>query len=440
VLRPESTAVEYVLRSAEEQGVRFVRLWFVDVLGMLKSSSIPVSELEEALTEGVGLDGSSLESGTRLFELDAIAHPDPTTFALLPWRPDAAVARMFCDIALPDGRPSPGDSREALRRQLRKVAELGYTFQVGPEIEFFIFESKLGSEPPVPLDDGSYFDQTPLDDGSDFRRATIQYLEQLGIPVKASHHEVGASQHEMDLKHTDALSMADAITTFRLTVKEVARETGVFATFMPKPLDGLPGSGMHLHLSLLEADSGRDAFYDEDPETLLSPVGTAFLAGVLRHAPELTLVTNQWVNSYKRLLTGFEAPAAVAWARHSGSALVRVPSNRPGKESAARIELRSPDSACNPHLALALICAAGLRGIERRYDLPPELVSGSEDPPPLLPADLGEALGLFERSELARDVLGEQLFEWLVRNKRTEWNSYRTTVTDYERRVFSGLL
>jgi glutamine synthetase len=439
-LRQEVSPVEYVLRSAEEHRVRFVRLWFVDVLGLLKSSSIPISELEQALTEGVGLDGSSLESRTRIFEADAIAHPDPTTFAMLPWRPDAAVARMFCDIRLPDGTPYPGDSREALRRQLRSVADLGYTFQVGPEIEFFLFEDRLRAEQPVPLDEGSYFDQTPLDDGSDFRRATIQYLEQLGIPVKASHHEVGASQHEMDLKHTDALTMADAITTFRLTVKEVAREVGVFATFMPKPVDGLPGSGMHLHLSLHDAETGRDAFYDDDPERLLSPVGTAFLAGVLWHAPELTAVTNQWVNSYKRLHTGFEAPAAVAWARHSGSALVRVPSNRPGKESAARIELRSPDPACNPYLALALICAAGMRGVEHGYELPPELVGGRDAEPSHLPADLGEALDLFEGSLLAREVLGEELFEWFARNKRTEWNTYRTTVTDHERMVFPGLL
>ena len=436
----ESPPVEYVLRSAEEQRVRFGRLWFVDVLGLLKSSSIPVSELEQALTEGVGLDGSSLESGTRLFELDAIAHPDPTTFAVLPWRPDAAVARMFCDIKLPDGTPSPGDSREALRRQLRKVSELGYTFQVGPEIEFFLFGNRLGVEPPMPLDEGSYFDQTPLDDGSDFRRATIQYLEQMGIPVKASHHEVGPSQHEMDLKHSDALSMADAITTFRLTVKEVAREIGVFATFMPKPVDGLPGSGMHLHLSLHDSSTGRDAFYDDDPATLLSPLGTAFLAGVLRHARELTVVTNQWVNSYKRLLTGFEAPSTVGWGRHSSSALVRVPSNRPGKESAARIELRSPDSACNPHLALALICAAGMRGIEHRYELPPELVPGSGDGAARLPADLGEAIELFEASELAHEVFGEQLFQWFLRNKRTEWETYRSTVTDHERRTFPELL
>jgi glutamine synthetase len=223
-------------------------------------------------------------------------------------------------------------------------------------------------------------------------------------------------------------------------VKEVARETGVFASFMPKPLDGLPGSAMHLHLSLLDSDSGRDAFYDDDPATLLSPVGTAFLAGVLRHARELTAVTNQWVNSYKRLLGGFEAPAAVGWARHSSAALVRVPSNRPGKESAARIELRSPDSACNPHLALALVCAAGLRGIERGYDLPPELGSGPDAGPVLLPADLGEALDLFEASDLAREVFGEQLFEWFARNRRAEWDTYRRTVTDHERTVFPGLL
>ena len=435
-MRPESTAVEYVLRNAEELGVRFVRLWFVDVLGLLKSSSIPVSELEQALAEGVGLDGSSLESGTRISELDAIAHPDPTTFALLPWRPDAAVARMFCDIRLPDGTPSPGDSRGALRRQLRRVADLGYTFQVGPEIEFYLFANRLGAEPPTPLDEGSYFDQTPLDDGSDFRRAVIEYVEQMGISVKASHHEVGPSQHEMDLKHTDALSMADAITTFRLTVKEVAREMGVVATFMPKPRAGMPGSGMHLHLSLLDSATGRDAFYAEDPTVPLSPVGSAFLAGVLRHAREFTAMTNQWVNSYKRLLSGFEAPASVDWALHSSSStLVRVPSNRPGKESAARIELRSPDSACNPHLALALVCAAGLRGVEQRYALP---AAGESAPP--LPADLGEALEVFESSELVRETLGEQIFELFVRNKRTEWNTYRTIVTDHERRVFPGPL
>jgi glutamine synthetase len=435
----ESTPVEYVLRTAEERGIRFVRLWFVDVLGLPKSSSIPVSELEQALREGVGVDGSALESGTRLMELDAIAMPDPTTFEVIPWRPGAGVARMFCDVVLPDGSPSPGDCRETLRRELRRVAQLGYSFQVGPEIEFFLFEGALEDEPPRPLDEGSYFDLTPLDDGSDFRRRTIEYLEQMGIAVKASHHEVGASQHELDLKHTDALSMADAITTFRLTVKEAAREFGLVATFMPKPLDGVPGSGMHLHLSLLHADSGIDAFYDPDPARPLSPLGSAFLAGVLRHAPELTAVTNQWVNSYKRLQSGFEAPTAVTWARHSRAALVRVPSNRPGRESAARIELRSPDPACNPYLAFALLSAAGRRGIDEGYELPPELAD-EPAPAPWLPGDLGEALELFRRSELAREVLGDQLCEWLLRNRLREWDAYRASVSEAERRSFPELL
>jgi glutamine synthetase len=432
--------VEYVLRTAEERRVRFVRLWFVDVLGLLKSVSIPSYELDQALAEGVGLDGSSLESGARLVEVDVIARPDPTTFEVVPWRPDGATARMFCDIQLPDGAPFPGDSREALRRQLRRVADGGFTFQVGPELEFFLFAGGAGAEPPRPLDDGSYFDQTAVGDGSDFRRRTVQYLEEMGIPVKASHHEVAPSQHEMDLKHADALTMADAIVTFRQAVKEVARELGVFATFMPKPLNDLPGSGMHLHLSLLEVESGRGAFHDEDADAPLSPVGRAFLAGVLRHAPELTAVTNQWVNSYKRLLTGFEAPGVVAWTRRAQSALVRVPSNRPGKESAARIELRSPDPACNPYLALALIAAAGLRGIERGYPLQPELSEADAASELALPSDLGEALALFERSELAQETLGEELHGWFVRNKRGEWRRHQATVTDHERLAFPRLL
>ncbi len=431
---------DYVLRTAEERGVRFVRLWFVDVLGLLKSLAIPVSELEEVLEEGIEIDGSALEGATRQGERDVVAHPDPATFQVLPWRPGSLVARMFCDVRLPGGEPFPGDSREALRRVLARAAELGYSFQVGPEIEFFLFaEPGGGGEPPKPLDEGAYFDLTPLDVGSDFRRRTIEYLEQMGIPVKASHHEVAPSQHELDLQHTDALSMADAITTFRITVKEVARELGVYATFMPKPLEHVDGSGMHLHLSLLAGE--RNAFAPADGEGPLSQTGQAFLAGVLAHAPELTAVANQWVNSYKRLVPGSEAPEHVCWTRSGGSALVRVPTHRPGRAAATRIELRSPDPSCNPYLCFALVLAAGLRGIERGYELPAELEG--EEPPagtPALPEDLREAIGLFDASALAREALGEHICEHLVRNKRREWAEYRTAVTELERRRLLHLL
>jgi glutamine synthetase len=427
---------QYVLRTVKERGVRFVRLWFVDVLGQLKSSAIPVSELESALEEGVSLDGSSLEGGTRLAERDVIAHPDPRTFQVLPWRPGSLVARMFCDVRLPDATPFAGDSRHALRRALGAAADLGFTLQVGTEIEFFLFAE--GGEPdraPVPLDDGAYFDLTPLDDGSDFRRRTIEHLEQMGIPVKASHHEVAPSQHEIQLTHTDALSMADAVVTFRLAVKEVAREQGVFATFMPKPLEGVPGSAMHVHLSLFDGE--RNVFFDEDQDEPLSPNGRAFLAGVLAHASELSAVTNQWINSYKRLARGFEAPDSVSWTRHGGSALVRVPSNRPGKEGAARIELRSPDPACNPYLCFALVLAAGLRGIERGYQLPRETQDDATSPKaPNLPTDLREAIDAFETSELARETLGDRLCDWYVRNKRREWDEYQGTVTTFELRRY----
>jgi glutamine synthetase len=433
--------VAYVLRTVEERGIRFIRLWFVDVLGLLKSTAIPVSELEQALEEGVGLDGSAIESRARLWERDVIAHPDPTTLEVLPWRKGASVARMFCDIRMPDGTPFPGDCRDALRRQLDRAAELGYSFQVGPELEFFLFaepEGDGGAEP-RPLDEGSYFDLTAQDAGSDFRRRTIETMEQMGVPVKASHHEVAASQHEIDLKHTDALSMADAIVTFRLAVKEVARELGVYATFMPKPLDRLPGSGMHLHLSLVDLETERNVFYTEGDEAL-SATGSHFLAGVLDHAPQLTAVTNQWANSYKRLATGFESPQAICWTRQANGALVRVPSNRPGKESAARIELRSPDPGCNPYLVFALVLAAGLDGIERRAALPAEATGDDLSGYPRLPDDLGTAVELFAASELAQRALGERLCEWFVANKRQEWDEIRATVTEVDRKRYLRLL
>jgi glutamine synthetase len=427
----------YVLRTAEERGVRFIRLWFVDVLGILKSLAVPASELEAALEDGVGLDGSSLEGAARRRERDVIAYPDPATFALLPWR-DGAVGRMFCAVREPDGTAFAADSRDALQRVLAQVADLGWTVQVGAEIEFFLFAGDQDL-PPRPLDDGAYFDLTPLDEGSDFRRATIGHLEQLGIPVKASHHEVAPSQHEIQLTLTDALSMADAITTFRLTVKEVASELGLFATFMPKPLQEHAGSGMHLHLSLFDGD--RNAFHDPDPGTPLAAPGRHFLAGLLAHAGELTLLTNQWVNSYKRLTNGFEAPRRVQWTRTGGAGLVRVPSSRPERESASRIELRSPDPGANPYLSLALILAAGLRGIERGYQLPPEAEGdGNDAGAPLLPADLREATDCFEASELARETLGDRLVDLVVANKRAEWDAYQATVSTWELERFLRLL
>jgi glutamine synthetase len=429
---------EFVLRTVEERGVRFIRLWFVDVLGLLKSVSIPVSELESALDEGVGLDGSSLEGASRLREHDVIAHPDPRTFQVLPWRPDSIVSRMFCDVREPDGEPFGGDSRLALRRVLEQAAALGYSMQVGCEVEFFIFAA-LGANgaKPQALDDGAYFDLTPLDVGSDFRRRTIEYLEQMGIPVKASHHEVAPSQHEIQLAHTDALSMADAVTTFRLAVKEAANELGAYATFMPKPLEAHPGSGMHLHISLFEDE--RNAFHDPDAEQPLSATGRAFLAGVLAHACELTVLTNQWINSYRRLATGFEAPGTVSWTRRGAAALVRVPSRRPGRASGARFELRSPDPSCNPYLALALILAAGLRGMERGYELQAESLDDAAEGA-ALPLDLREATDLFESSDLARETLGDRLCDVYVANKRRELADERRAVTEFDRSRYLRLL
>ena len=418
--------------------MKFIRLWFVDVLGLLKSFSIPVSELEPALDEGVGLDGSSLEGASRLREHDVIAHPDPRTFQVLPWRPDSIVSRMFCEVRQPDGEPFGADSRLVLRRVLEQASSLGYSMQVGCEVEFFIFAA-LGANgaKPEALDDGAYFDLTPLDVGSDFRRRTIDYLEQMGIPVKASHHEVAPSQHEIQLAHADALAMADAVTTFRIAVKEAAHELGAYATFMPKPLEEHPGSGMHLHISLFEGE--RNAFHDSDGEQPLSAAGRAFLAGVLAHACELTAVTNQWINSYRRLATGFEAPGTVSWTRRGAAALVRVPSRRPGRASGARFELRSPDPSCNAYLALALILAAGLRGIERGYELQAESVDDAAEGVPL-PLDLREATDLFDASELARETLGDRLCNVFVANKRRELAEERRTVTEFDRSRYLRLL
>ena len=423
---------EYVLQQCRQQDVKFVRLWFTDILGSLKSFAITFEELEGALEEGVGFDGGAIEGFARTGEADMTAIPDPGTFQVLPWRPrERRVARMFCDIHLPDGTPFDGDPRRVLKRNLARAAALGFTFYVGPEIEFFYFKDAEGT---TPLDHGGYFDLTPLDAGSDLRRETVLTLEEMGIGVESSHHEVAPSQHEVDLRYTDALTMADSTMTCRLVVKEVAMAGGVYATFMPKPLANQNGSGMHTHLSLFRGE--RNAFFDAEDPMHLSAVARGFTAGLLRHAREIALVTNQWVNSYKRLVPGFEAPVKVTWARRSAGDLLRVPEYRPGREIAARIEYRAPDAACNPYLAFAAILAAGLEGIEREYPLPPsrDLAVRPEDAEAAwtMPGSLYEAMLDAERSDLLRNCLGEHVFESLLKSKRIEWEAYRSHITDFE--------
>jgi glutamine synthetase len=429
---------EYVLKMARENDVRFIRLWFTDILGFLKSFAITISELEEALEEGMGFDGSSIEGYARIDESDMIAMPDPSTFAILPWRPREhnAVGRMFCDILRPGGEPYDRDPRFVLKKNLKRAADMGYNYYVGPELEYFYF--KTAASPEV-LDRGGYFDLTPLDVASDLRRDTVLALEELGIGVEYSHHEVGPSQHEIDMRYTDALTMADNAMTFRLVVKEIALLSDVYATFMPKPLMSENGSGMHTHMSLFSGD--KNAFHDTSDEHHLSETAKKFIAGLLHHAQEITLVCNQWVNSYKRLVPGYEAPVYLTWAVRNRSDLVRVPQYKPGKEKATRIEFRSPDPACNPYLAFASMLAAGLEGIEKNYDLREsternvyEMSAGERDELGIgqLPEDLWEAIKMAEQSELLRKALGDNVFESLIENKKIEWERYRAQVTEWE--------
>ena len=429
---------DFVLRTLEERNIRFVRLWFTDVLGFLKSVAIAPAELETAFEEGIGFDGSSIEGFARLSESDMLAKPDPATFSVLPWRTEnPGAARMFCDIALPDGTPAPSDPRNVLRRTLEKAAKMGYTCYTHPEIEFFLFKSQpVAGQRPIPVDQGGYFDHTPSAVGNDFRRQAITMLEGMGVSVEFSHHEGAPGQQEIDLRYADALSTADNIMTFRHVVKEVALDQGFHASFMPKPFTEYAGSGMHTHFSLFTVDKDdekneeKNAFYEAGAEYQISSVGRSFIAGVLKYAPEFTAITNQWVNSYKRLHGGDEAPSLASWGAHSKSALVRIPMYKPKKEVSTRIEVRSPDSACNPYLAFALIIAAGLKGIESGMKLDPaqELASDAER----LPTSLSEAIAKMEESELVREVLGESVFEYVLRNKRSEWQEYRRQVTAYE--------
>ena len=417
---------EFVLRTIEERNIRFIRLWFSDVLGTLKSVAIAPAELENAFDEGIGFDGSAIEGFARITESDMLAKPDPATFSILPWRTEApGAARMFCDITMPDGSPSHSDPRNVLRRTLDKAAKMGYTCYTHPEIEFFLFKSQPEKGvAPVPVDQGGYFDHTPAVVGHDFRRQAITLLEAMGISVEFSHHEGAPGQQEIDLRYADALSTADNIMTFRHVIKEVALEQGFYASFMPKPFTDHPGSGMHTHVSLFEGEN--NAFYDASAEFNLSKTGRLFIAGILKHAAEMTAITNQWVNSYKRLQGGGEAPALINWGQSDRGALVRIPMYKPNKENSTRIELRSLDSACNPYLAYSVMLAAGLKGIEENYVLEP-----SSDPAPL-PANLHEAIVAMESSELIRQTLGEHVFEFVLRNKRAEWQDYRRQVSAYE--------
>src|SRR4051812_46591472 len=430
--------LDYVLRTVEERGVRFVRLWFTDVLGTLKSFAITPAELETALEEGMTFDGSAIQGYSRVQESDMLALPDPSTFEIVPWRgEDAPVARMFCDIKHLSEEPFEGDPRYVLKRNLERARDKGFTFYTAPEMEFFIFESAEG--PPTPIDTAGFFDLTQQDMVSDLRRQTIVTLEAMGIPVEYSFHELGPSQHEIDLRYTDALTMADNVMTFRQVVKQVANELGVYATFMPKPIEGAFGSGMHTHLSLFEGDV--NAFHDPGDEYGLSKIGKHFIAGLLHHAREITAVTNQWVNSYKRLVEGYEAPVYICWARNNRSALVRLPLPKRGKETSTRIEYRAPDPACNPYLAFSVLLAAGLKGIDEGYELPDEATNNIFEMKPAeraamgirsLPTSLAEAIRVMEGSELVADALGEHVFEYFLRNKRREWSEYIVGVTPWE--------
>ena len=439
-------AKDYVLKTAKEHDVKFIRLWFSDILGMLKSFAITVEELEGALEDGMGFDGSSIEGFARIDESDMVALPDPNTFQLLPWRPTehAAVARMFCDILMPGGKPFEGDPRYVLKKNLKRAADLGYTYYVGPELEYFYFRDAKGTEP---LDQGGYFDMIPLDAATDLRRDTVLTLEEMGIGIEYSHHEVAPSQHEIDMRYTDALTMADSVMTYRLVVKQIALQHGVYATFMPKPVFGINGSGMHVHQSLFKGE--RNAFFDKNDKYYLSKIAKCYIAGLLKHAPEITAVTSQWVNSYKRLVPGYEAPVYLSWARRNRSDLIRVPEYRPGKENATRIELRSPDPACNPYLTFSVMLAAGLEGIEKGYEVPDpveenvyEMTDEEREKRGIktLPGSLQEAIMLTEKSKIVRKALGEHVFNAFIQNKKIEWDHYRTQVTDYELKRYLPIL
>src|SRR5881396_3130320 len=430
----------------EQEGVEFVLLWFSDIEGHLKSFAVTPSEIEDALDDGMGFDGSSITGFNAIEESDMVAIPDPETFQLMPWKEgETKVARMICDIVTPDGKPYEGDPRYVLRRALERMRELGFeTFNVGPELEYFLFRDDKGTET---LDEGGYFAMTTLDAASELRQETVHALESMGIPIEYVHHEVGPSQHEIDMRFAPALTMADHTVTYRLIVQEIAKKAGYHATFMPKPIFGENGSGMHTHMSLFT--DGRNEFFDDSDKWHLSETAKAFIAGQLRHAREISTVFTQWVNSYKRLVPGFEAPVYVAWSQRNRSALIRIPLYKPGSEQATRAEIRCPDPACNPYLTFAALLQAGLDGIEQGYELPDPMETNLYHLTPeqrrergivSLPETLGEAIDALAESELARKALGPHIFDRYVELKRKEWDEYRVQLTGWELERYLAVL
>ena len=430
-------AIEYALREAHDNDVKFIRLWFTDILGTIKGFAITIDELENALNRGMGFDGSAIEGYARTDERDLYALPDPTTFSILPWRPKTnAVARMFCDIITPEDKYFDGDPREVLRKNLKKANDKGFTYYVSPELEYFYFKTPQSTQL---LDSSGYFDQENSDLGTDLRRETVLTLEELGIPVASSHHEAAPSQHEIDLRHTDALTMADTVMTYKTVVKEIAMKHGYFASFMPKPVSDINGSGMHTNISLFKGD--ENIFFSSSENHNISETARQFCAGLLHHAREITLVTNQWVNSYKRLVPSYEAPTYITWAEVNRSDLIRIPSYKEGRELSRRIEYRAPDPACNPYLAFSVILAAGLEGINKKYTLPTSFeknvhamtsIDRENEGIESLPQNMWEAIQITENSSLVKNSLGEQVFNSFVKNKKIEWEAYSSQVSQYE--------
>lgn len=426
--------IEDIVKS---EGISFIQCFFTDILGNLKSFSITPLELKEAMEEGMGFDGSSVEGFARIEESDMIAKPDPDTFQIIPWKVgEHRSAFMICDILNSNGSRYAGDPRFALKRSIDEAKKSGFTFYTGPELEYFYFKDMSNT---AVIDRGGYFDGKPIDLGEETREKTVIALQKMGIKVEYSHHEVAPSQHEIDLKYMDALKMADTVMIYRFTVKEIARQSGLYATFMPKPINGENGSGMHVHQSLFMGD--KNVFHDSADKYHLSPIAKSYIAGILKHSTEITAICNQWVNSYKRLIPGFEAPVYISWARRNRSALVRVPMYKLNKEKATRIELRSPDPACNPYLAFTAMLTAGLLGIKEKYKLSAPIEEdiyemNSEKRKGLgiesLPENLGEAIKIMEKSKLLKDALGDHIFSKFLANKKIEWDRFRTHVSKFE--------